>query len=55
MAKNKFQEEIDKACSIEGWDQGNDTHAPNSQAMNGGVSTVKEKCNAATNSSEEGV
>jgi len=55
MTNHKFQEQIDNACSADGWDQGNDTDAPNNQAMNGGVSTVKEKCNAATNNQEEGV
>jgi len=55
MTKNQFQEQIDNACSTEGWDQGNDTNAPNTQAMSAGVSTVKEKCNAATNEQEEGV
>ncbi|MBQ9004305.1 MAG: hypothetical protein IJ087_20895 [Eggerthellaceae bacterium] len=55
MTNHKFQEQIDKACSTQGWDQGNDTDAPNNQAMSGGVSTVKEKCNAATNNQDGGV
>ena len=54
MAKHQFQEQIDNACSAQGWDQGNETSAPNNQAMSGGVSSVQEKCNAATNVSEEG-
>lgn len=54
MAKHKFQEQIDNACAADGWDQGNDTDAPNTQAMSAGVSTVKEKCNAATENTKEG-
>ena len=49
MTNQQFKDQIDKTCSSQGWDGGNDTHAPNSQAMSSGVSTVKEKCNAATN------
>ena len=55
MTDRKFQEQIDNACSAEGWDQGNDSHAPTDQAMGIGASTVKEKCNAATNDAKEGV
>ena len=55
MTNHKFQEQIDDACAADGWDQGNETQAPNNQAMGGGVSTVKEKCNAATNQTEEDV
>ena len=50
MTDHKFQDKIDKACSADGWDQGNDTDAPTNQAMGGGASTIKEKCNAATDS-----
>lgn len=53
MADQKFQEQIDKACSASGWDQGNDTQAPSDQAMGGGASTVKQKCNAVTENREE--
>ena len=53
MANGKFQDQIDKACSANGWDQGVDTSAPTDQAMGGGASTIKEKCNAATESADE--
>ena len=53
MADGKFQDQIDKACSANGWDQGVDTSAPTDQAMGGGASTIKEKCNAATESADE--
>lgn len=48
MADHKFKEQIDQACSMDGWDKGNDSSAPTNQAMGGGASTIKEKCNAAT-------
>ena len=48
MTDGKFKEHVDKACSADGWDQGTDTNAPTNQAMGGSGSTIKEKCNAAT-------
>ena len=52
MTDHKFQEQIDQKCSADGWDKGTDTDAPTNQAMGAGASTVKEKCNAATESHE---
>lgn len=53
MADHKFQEQVDRACSAGGWDQGTDTSAPTDQAMGGGGSTIKEKCNAATEGTDD--